>query len=81
MTQSPSRAKDAAQAVVRSLPDDASWDDVQYHLYVRQQIEAGLADDEAGRLIDAEEMRKRLNEQIAMTRLPMDRLGGDPRDF
>lgn len=62
MTQSPSRAKDAAQAVVRSLPDDASWDDVQYHLYVRQQIEAGLSDDEAGRLIDAEGMRKRLDE-------------------
>lgn len=62
MPDSPARAKDAAQAVVSSLPDDASWDDVQYHLYVRQQIEAGLADAEAGRLIDTDEMRKRLDE-------------------
>ena len=62
MTHSPARAKDAAQAVVSSLPNDASWDDVQYHLYIRQQIEAGLADDEAGRLIDADETRKRLDE-------------------
>ena len=62
MAHSPARAKDAAQAVVNSLPEDASWDDVQYHLDVRQQIESGLADDEAGRLIDAEEVRKRLDE-------------------
>ena len=68
MPPSPSRAKDAAQAVVRSLPDDASWEDVQYHLYVRQQIEAGLADDDAGRLIDADEMRKRLDEHKRQTR-------------
>lgn len=68
MTHSPARAKDAAQAVVSSLPDDVSWDDVQYHLYVRQQIEAGLADDEAGRLIDADEMRKRLGEHKRRSR-------------
>lgn len=64
----PSRAKDAAQAVVSSLPDDASWEDVQYHLYVRQQIEAGLADDDAGRLIDTDELRKRLDEHKRQTR-------------
>jgi predicted transcriptional regulator len=46
--------------IARSLPTDASLEDVQYHLYVRQQIEAGLADEEAGRLIDTDEMRKRL---------------------
>ena len=68
MPPSPSRAKDAAQAVVSSLPDDASWDDVQYHLYVRQQIEAGLADDDAGRLIDTDEIRKRLDEHKRQAR-------------
>jgi predicted transcriptional regulator len=68
MPPSPSRAKHAAQAVVSSLPDDASWDDVQYHLYVRQQIEAGLADDDAGRLIDTDEMRRRLDEHKRQVR-------------
>lgn len=53
-------AKHAAKAVLDTLPDDASWEDVQYHLYVRQQIEAGLEDDAAGRLIDTNEMRQRL---------------------
>lgn len=53
-------AKHAARAILDMLPDDASWEDVQYHLYVRQQIDSGLEDEAAGRLIDTDEMRKRL---------------------
>ena len=53
-------AKHAAKAVLDTLPDNASWEDVQYHLYVRQQIEAGLEDEASGRLIDTDEMRQRL---------------------
>jgi predicted transcriptional regulator len=55
--------KDAVNAVVQSLPDNVSWDEVHYRLYVRQQIEAGLADSDAGRLIDTDEMRRRLDAQ------------------
>ncbi len=40
--------KTAAKTVLDSLPDDATWEDVQYHLYVRQQIVAGLDDEAAG---------------------------------
>ncbi len=58
-------AKAAAKAVLDALPDDASWEDVQYHLYVRQQIDAGLEDETAGRLIDTDEMRRRLAEHKA----------------
>ncbi|HUG66616.1 MAG TPA: hypothetical protein VMM76_02615 [Pirellulaceae bacterium] len=54
--------KDAVTEVMRSLPDDASWEEVQYRLYVRQQIKAGRADDEAGRLLDTNAMRQRLAE-------------------
>ena len=53
-------AKIAAKAVLDMLPDDASWEDVQYHLYVRQQIEAGLEDEAAGRLINSDQMLQRL---------------------
>ena len=51
---------DTLTELARRLPPDATLEDAQYHLYVRQQIEAGLADDEAGRLIDTDEMRRRL---------------------
>lgn len=55
-----SEIKNAVNAVVQSLPNDVSWDEIHYHLYVRQQIEAGLADSESERLIDTDEMRRRL---------------------
>ncbi|QDT60162.1 hypothetical protein SV7mr_26790 [Stieleria bergensis] len=60
MPDSPLPVRDTLSEIARMLPNDASLEDVQYHLYVRQQIEAGLADDAEGRLIDTDEMRKRL---------------------
>lgn len=58
-------AKTAAKAILDALPDDASWEDVQYHFHVRQQIEAGLEDEAAGRLMDSDEMRRRLADHKA----------------
>ena len=43
--------KQKVRELLERLPDDCSLDDVVYHLYVIQKIEAGLADAEAGRLI------------------------------
>ena len=44
---------------IASLPGDASWEDVMYRLYVRQKIEAGLADAESGNTVPVAEVRKR----------------------
>jgi predicted transcriptional regulator len=52
--------KSAAKETLESLPDDATWDDVIYRMYVRQKIDAGLADAEAGNLISTDEVRRRL---------------------
>lgn len=65
MSNTTESVRDAAKAILDKLPDDASWEDVRYHLYVRQQIEAGLEDDAAGRLIDTDDMRRRLVEHKA----------------
>ncbi len=53
--------KQAASSVLQNLPDDVTWERIQYHLFVRQQIELGLADAEAGRLLETSEVRKRLD--------------------
>jgi len=53
--------KQAASSILQSLPEDVTWERVQYYLFVRQQIELGLADAEAGRLLDTLEVRKRLD--------------------
>lgn len=42
-------AKDAARQIIERLPDQATWDDIMYELYVKQKIEEGLANIEAGR--------------------------------
>jgi len=51
--------KEEARRLVENLPEDVTWDDLMYQIYVRQTIEAGLADSEAGRVIDVEDVRKR----------------------
>ena len=60
MADSPLPVRDTLTEIARLLPADASLEDAQYHLYVRQQVEAGLADEDAGRLVGTDEMRRRL---------------------
>lgn len=57
----PETVKQAASSILQSLPDDVTWERVQYHLFVRQQVELGLADAEAGRLLETLDVRKRLD--------------------
>jgi predicted transcriptional regulator len=52
--------REEAHRLVDQLPEDATWDDLLYQIYVRQSIEAGLADCEAGRLVPVEEVKRRL---------------------
>lgn len=35
-------AKEAATAMLESVPDDASFEDIQYRLHVLEQVEEGL---------------------------------------
>jgi hypothetical protein len=56
-------AKQTVRELLDRLPDDCSLDDVQYHLYVVQAANVGLADLANGRTIphaevDAELRRK-----------------------
>ena len=51
--------KEEARRLVDRLPDDASWEDLQYEIYVRQAIEAGLKDSREGRTVPLAEARRR----------------------
>jgi len=57
-----SEIKSAAKSLIDSLPDHASWEELQYRIYVRQQIDAGLADEAAGRLFEPGSVRQRLEQ-------------------
>jgi predicted transcriptional regulator len=52
--------KQAAKELIEHLPDQASWNDIMYELYVKQKIEEGLADIEAGRTIPHEQVKAEL---------------------
>jgi hypothetical protein len=52
--------KEAASELVRQMPDDATWDDLMYRIYVRQSIEKGLSDSEAGRKLDIQQVKQML---------------------
>lgn len=55
--------KDEARRLVENLPDDSTWEDLMHEIYVRQAIEAGLADSEAGRTTDVGEVRSQFGLQ------------------
>ena len=50
--------KEEAKRLLEKLPDNFTWDDLMHEIYVRQSIEAGLADREAGKVVEVSEVRK-----------------------
>ena len=54
-------AKDEVRELLQNLPDDASLEDIQYHLYVHQKIQRGLAAADQGRTIPHEEAGRRMS--------------------
>jgi predicted transcriptional regulator len=54
--------KQAIVELIGALPDDCTWDDVMYRIYVRQKIEAGLRDAEEGRTFSHEEVMKEFDQ-------------------
>ena len=36
--------KEEARKLIDRLPDNATWEDLQYEIYFRQAVEAGLTD-------------------------------------
>jgi predicted transcriptional regulator len=50
--------KEEAHRLVESLPDDSTWEDLMYQIYVRETVEKGLADAAAGRVTDVKKVRE-----------------------
>ncbi len=52
--------KKEARKLIDKLPDNATWDDIMYELYVKKKIAGGLKAAEEGRVVSHEEAKKRL---------------------
>ncbi len=51
--------KDQAHKIVDRMPEGSTWDDLINEIYVRQVIERGLADSEAGRTSEVGQVRRK----------------------
>ena len=57
-----STAKDEAIKMIARLPEEVSWDDIMYRLYVKRKIEEGLKAEE-GRTVSHEEVKELFEHQ------------------
>jgi len=57
-----SRIKDEAIALIQSLPDDCSLEEIHYHLYVRAKVERGIRAVDEGRTVPQEEVERQVRE-------------------
>jgi hypothetical protein len=58
MSMSARNIKEEAKRLLEHLPDSLTWDDLMHEIYVRQSIEAGLADSEAGQVVEVSDVRE-----------------------
>ena len=42
-------AKEEVMQLLKQLPDSSTFEEIQYHLYVRQKIQRGIKDVEEGK--------------------------------
>ena len=57
-------AKREALELIQQLPDDASFEDIQYHLYVREKVEGGLRDLKKRRVLSHREVERRMKKWL-----------------
>ena len=55
--------KDEARKLIEDMADDSTWDDLMSKIYVRQAIESGLADSQAGRTTGIETIRAEFKQE------------------
>ena len=60
-----SSPKDEVTSLLRKLPDDASYEDIQYHLYVLEKVRRGLERAESEGAVSNEEARARIGKWLA----------------
>lgn len=57
-------AKKDVESLLQKLPDNASVEDIQYHLYVLDKVRRGLADARVNGTLSQEEVENRLSKWL-----------------
>ena len=59
-----SSAKKTVSSILKSLPENATFEDILYEIYVHQNIEIGLEQLKKGDLISEDQANKRLEKWL-----------------
>lgn len=54
------KPKEALLQLLEKLPDDVSFEDIQYHIYVQQAVQRGVEAADEGRVLSQEEVERRM---------------------
>jgi hypothetical protein len=52
--------KNAVMGMIKELPGNATMEDIQYHLYVREKVEKGLLEVREGNTYDSGEIKRKM---------------------
>lgn len=58
-----STARDEAIKMIARLPEEVSWDEIMYKIYVKRKIEDGLKAADEGRTVSHEEVKELFRDQ------------------
>ena len=58
-------AKEEVRDLLEKIPDDSTFEDIQYHIYLREKIRKALDDVEAGRVLTQDEAEARMDKWLA----------------
>jgi predicted transcriptional regulator len=54
------KPKEEIRRLLEKLPEDVSYEDVQYHIYVQQAAQRGLDAADRGEIVTQEEVERRM---------------------
>lgn len=54
------KPKEVVQRLLAELPDEVSFEDIQYHIYVQEAVQLGLEAAARGELVDQGEVERRM---------------------
>lgn len=53
-----STTKEEAMQLISRLPEEVTWEDIMYRLYVKEKIEAGIKAEEEGRIVSHDRVKE-----------------------
>lgn len=59
-----STAKEEVRLLLERLPDEASFEDIQYHIYVQEAIRRGREAAARGELVGQDEIERRMSKWL-----------------